>query len=164
MTDAFGGFMNKAKDMLGGDNQQAGDFVNQAKDALFGDNAQQNQDNPPAPQPQDNSFDNNAPQDQGFGGAPQDQNFDAPQDQGFGGAPQDQNFGAPQDQGFGGAPMDAAPPAPPAPRSITVNPGDTLWAIAERELGDGNRYQEIANINGIPNPDMIQPGQVLNLP
>ena len=61
------------------------------------------------------------------------------------------------------APVDAPPP-PPAPRTYTVAPGDTLWAISERELGDGNRYQEIANLSGIDNPDLINPGQVLTLP
>jgi nucleoid-associated protein YgaU len=45
-----------------------------------------------------------------------------------------------------------------------VEPGDTLWAIAERFYGDGNRYQEIANASGIPNPDLINPGQVLTIP
>ncbi len=59
-----------------------------------------------------------------------------------------------------------APPPPPAPepRTYTVEPGDTLWAIAERFYGDGNRYQEIANASGIPNPDLINPGQVLTIP
>ena len=50
--------------------------------------------------------------------------------------------------------------------ALALAPGDsdTLWAIAERFLGDGNRYQEIANANGIANPDLINPGQVLNIP
>ncbi|MBF6214829.1 LysM peptidoglycan-binding domain-containing protein [Nocardia puris] len=58
------------------------------------------------------------------------------------------------------------PPPPPAPevRTYTVEPGDTLWAIAERFYGDGNRYQEIANASGIANPDLINPGQVLTIP
>ncbi|MGW4842713.1 LysM peptidoglycan-binding domain-containing protein [Nocardia brasiliensis] len=58
------------------------------------------------------------------------------------------------------------PPPPPAPevRTYTVEPGDTLWAIAERFYGDGNRYQEIANASGIDNPDLINPGQVLTIP
>lgn len=57
-----------------------------------------------------------------------------------------------------------APPPPPAPRTYTVEPGDTLWAVAERFYGDGNRYQEIANASGVPNPDSIGVGQVLTIP
>ena len=56
------------------------------------------------------------------------------------------------------------PPPPPAPRIYTVVSGDTLWAIAERFYGDGNRYQQIADANGIPNPDLIHPGQVVTIP
>lgn len=58
------------------------------------------------------------------------------------------------------------PPPPPAPaaQTYTVEPGDTLWAIAERFYGDGNRYQEIANASGIDNPDAINVGQVLTIP
>ncbi|MGW4738195.1 LysM peptidoglycan-binding domain-containing protein [Nocardia xishanensis] len=56
------------------------------------------------------------------------------------------------------------PPPAPEPRTYTVEPGDTLWAIAERFYGDGNRYQEIADASGIPNPDAINPGQVLTIP
>ena len=62
------------------------------------------------------------------------------------------------------APPVEAPPAPPEPRTYTVEPGDTLWAIAERFYGDGNRYQEIANASGIDNPDLINVGQVLTIP
>ncbi|BCZ23619.1 LysM peptidoglycan-binding domain-containing protein [Mycobacterium senriense] len=63
----------------------------------------------------------------------------------------------------------AAEPAPepepePAARTYTVASGDTLWAIAERFYGDGNRYQAIADASGISNPDLIQPGQVLTIP
>ena len=56
------------------------------------------------------------------------------------------------------------PPPPPAPRTYTVVSGDTLWAIAERFYGDGNRYPEIAQASGISNPDLIHPGQVLTIP
>ena len=34
-----------------------------------------------------------------------------------------------------------------APRSYTVAPGDTLWGIAESQLGDGARYKEIVALN-----------------
>jgi nucleoid-associated protein YgaU len=56
------------------------------------------------------------------------------------------------------------PPPPPAAQTYTVEPGDTLWAVAERFYGDGNRYQEIANASGIDNPDAINVGQVLTIP
>ena len=56
-------------------------------------------------------------------------------------------------------------PAPePAVRTYTVESGDSLWAIAERFYGDGSKYQVIADASGIPNPDLIQPGQVLTIP
>jgi nucleoid-associated protein YgaU len=61
-------------------------------------------------------------------------------------------------------PAPPPPPPPPAPRTYTVVSGDTLWAIAERFYGDGNRYPEIASASGISNPDLINPGQVLTIP
>ncbi|NMO04792.1 LysM peptidoglycan-binding domain-containing protein [Gordonia sp. TBRC 11910] len=59
-----------------------------------------------------------------------------------------------------------APAAPaPAPKvTHTVVPGDTLWGLAEQYLGDGNRYGEIAAFNNIPNPDLINVGQVITIP
>lgn len=48
--------------------------------------------------------------------------------------------------------------------SYTVVSGDTLWHIAKRFLGNGNRYNEIANLNNISNPDKISIGQVLKIP
>ena len=48
--------------------------------------------------------------------------------------------------------------------TYTVQKGDSLWAIAKRILGDGNRYKEIAQLNGITNPYIIQPNQVLKVP
>jgi nucleoid-associated protein YgaU len=49
-------------------------------------------------------------------------------------------------------------------QTCTVQGDDTLWAIAERFYGDGNRYGEIASASGISNPDLIHPGQVLTIP
>ena len=45
----------------------------------------------------------------------------------------------------------------------TVQGGDTLYAIAQRLLGDGNRYSEIQSANNLSGTD-IHPGQVLNIP
>ena len=62
------------------------------------------------------------------------------------------------------APAPPPPPPPPAPRTYTVVSGDTLWAIAERFYGDGNKYHDIAAASGISNPDLIHPGQVVTIP
>lgn len=50
--------------------------------------------------------------------------------------------------------------------TYTVQHGDNLWAIAERKLGAGSRWQEIYNLNKdiISNPDAIQPGWNLKIP
>ncbi|MEY8357079.1 LysM peptidoglycan-binding domain-containing protein [Lachnospiraceae bacterium 54-53] len=55
---------------------------------------------------------------------------------------------------------------PPAAKTYTVVKGDSLWAIAKKQLGNGSRWQEIYNLNKdkISNPNLIYPGQVLNLP
>lgn len=48
----------------------------------------------------------------------------------------------------------------------TVEKGDTLWAIAEKTLGSGARYEEIfeANKPMLDHPDKIYPGQNLRIP
>ena len=52
-------------------------------------------------------------------------------------------------------------------RTYTVKSKDTLWAIAQRFYDDGREWERIyeANIKIIgPDPDLIQPGQVLTIP
>ena len=63
----------------------------------------------------------------------------------------------------------APPSAPPAKtgQTYTVKSGDTLWAIAKKHLGSGNRWPEIYDKNRSvigDNPDLIKPGQVLTIP
>lgn len=48
--------------------------------------------------------------------------------------------------------------------SVTVQRGDSLWKIASQFLGSGTRYQELASLNGISNPNLIYVGQVIKLP
>lgn len=48
-------------------------------------------------------------------------------------------------------------------KTYTVKQGDSLWAIAAAQLGDGSRYNEIKVLNGLAS-DMIHPGQTLKLP
>jgi len=47
---------------------------------------------------------------------------------------------------------------------VKVMVNDSLWKIAEREYGDGYKWVEIARLNNIKNPDIIDKGQVLKLP
>jgi LysM repeat protein len=54
--------------------------------------------------------------------------------------------------------------APASPGGYTVRRGDTLSAIAQRELGDPNRWREIAQANGIRDPRSLMPGQQLVIP
>jgi len=57
-----------------------------------------------------------------------------------------------------------APPAGYA--AFDVQPGNSLWRLAERSFGDGQRYTEIyrANQAKIRDPDLIYPGQVFAVP
>ena len=54
----------------------------------------------------------------------------------------------------------------PIVRAITVQTGDTLWAISESRYGDGVQYVRVfeANRDSIRDPDLIYPGQVFNIP
>ena len=59
--------------------------------------------------------------------------------------------------------------APPAPVSITVQPGFTLWSIAQERFGEGVMYVQVfeANKDKIHNPNnphLIHPGQVFEIP
>jgi len=48
----------------------------------------------------------------------------------------------------------------------TVQPGSTLWAIAEQAFGEGILYVKVfeANRDNIRDPDLIYPGQVFRIP
>lgn len=51
-------------------------------------------------------------------------------------------------------------------KAITVQPGNTLWAIARERYGDGMLFVRVfeANNKSIRDPDLIYPGQVFDLP
>ena len=51
-------------------------------------------------------------------------------------------------------------------KAITVQPGNTLWAIARDRYGDGLDYVRVfeANRDRIRDPDLIYPGQIFDLP
>ena len=48
--------------------------------------------------------------------------------------------------------------------SYTVVRGDSLWSICKKFYGDGSLAYKLAAANGITNPSLIYPGQVLTLP
>ena len=49
------------------------------------------------------------------------------------------------------------------PKTHTVVAGETLWAIAKKQLGNGARFNELAKLNNISNPNLIRVGQVIKL-
>ncbi|MBX7212662.1 MAG: LysM peptidoglycan-binding domain-containing protein [Thermoflexales bacterium] len=51
-------------------------------------------------------------------------------------------------------------------RDYTVQPGDSLSAIAQRALGDGSRWKDVfdANKEKIADPNLIHPGMVIRVP
>ena len=59
-----------------------------------------------------------------------------------------------------------APAGEAVTRTYTVVAGDSLSKIAKKIYGDAGRWKEIfeANKDKIKNPDLIHPGQVLNIP
>jgi nucleoid-associated protein YgaU len=56
--------------------------------------------------------------------------------------------------------------SPTAHRTYVVKAGDTLSEIAEREYGDASQWRRIydANRDRIEDPDLIHPGDTLELP
>jgi len=59
------------------------------------------------------------------------------------------------------------PPGPgalPVMEPYEVRPGDNLWTISRRFMGDPWAFRQLARENRIPEPDLIFPGQVILLP
>lgn len=51
-------------------------------------------------------------------------------------------------------------------RDYTVQEGDSLWTIAKRELGNGNRWEYLYELNKdrVKNPNKLKPGTVIIIP
>jgi hypothetical protein len=64
------------------------------------------------------------------------------------------------------APEDSPAQVTPAIRAVTVQKGDTLWAISRERYGDGLLYVRVfeANQEAIRDPDLIYPGQIFSIP
>ena len=50
--------------------------------------------------------------------------------------------------------------------TITIQKGDSLYALSRKHLGSGKRWREIAQINGLSDADVkrLSVGRVLKLP
>lgn len=59
------------------------------------------------------------------------------------------------------APVEAAPATG---GTYTVQKGDTLWSIAARHYGNGQKWRDIAAANGMSDPRQLKVGQTLTLP
>ena len=69
--------------------------------------------------------------------------------------------------GSGGAITEAEYSGTPAPlegNSYTIQRGDTLWAIAARHYGDGQRWKDIQEANPGIQPNRMRIGQTIALP
>ncbi|WP_327071864.1 LysM peptidoglycan-binding domain-containing protein [Kitasatospora sp. NBC_01302] len=80
---------------------------------------------------------------------------------------------ATQATGHDAGPAASAAPAPAAPQTVTVRQGDSLTAIAQQHLGDGNQWpalwaanrgEQLPDGGRFTDPDLVYPGQVLDLP
>lgn len=72
------------------------------------------------------------------------------------GNPQNLGTGGPTNQTIWGGRIDGT--------IYTVQEGDWLSKIAGRAYGDIMKYPELARVNNITNPDLIEPGMVLKIP
>jgi nucleoid-associated protein YgaU len=61
-------------------------------------------------------------------------------------------------------PKAAAAKSSAAGRVHVVKSGESLWIIAKKELGDGSRWKEIQELNGLKKPEAIKIGMKLKLP
>lgn len=51
-----------------------------------------------------------------------------------------------------------------APKTVEVEPGGSLWALAEEHLGEGGRWMELAEANELAAPYALEVGQLIELP
>ena len=60
--------------------------------------------------------------------------------------------------------LNQRPDTQETPKTVTVKKGDTLWEFAVKYYGDGRRWQEIADRNGITDPRKLTVGKILEIP
>lgn len=52
-----------------------------------------------------------------------------------------------------------------AASTYTIKAGDTLWSIAQKQLGEGSKYQTLQKLNSISDSELkkLKPGRVIKL-
>ena len=69
------------------------------------------------------------------------------------------------DRGTASRVTPATKPVVPVTTQIVVQQGDSLWAIASRELGGGKHWPELLKVNpGLTEDTTLQPGRKLTIP
>jgi len=76
----------------------------------------------------------------------------------------DQGPGIAPGPGVGSYEPEPLTPAQPANRTYTIARGDTLWSIAQRTYGNGQRWRDIAQANPSVDPQKLKVGQQIVLP
>lgn len=66
--------------------------------------------------------------------------------------------------GVAGYEPEPLPPVQPVSRTYTIRKGDTLWSIAQREYGNGQKWKDIAQANPSVDPQKLAIGQQITLP
>ena len=66
--------------------------------------------------------------------------------------------------GIGRFEPESLPPATTVSRSYTIQKGDTLWSIAQREYGNGQKWRDISAANASVDPTKLIVGQQITLP
>jgi len=64
----------------------------------------------------------------------------------------------------GSTPLPPAPVVPSGPSTYRVQPGDSLYSIAAKRLGDRGRWSEIGRLNSLPDPSKLRVGTLLLIP
>lgn len=57
-----------------------------------------------------------------------------------------------------------SPSSKPSYKEYTVVKGDSWWKIAKTQMGNGAKYGELADFNGVTTSAMLHPGDVIKIP
>ena len=68
-----------------------------------------------------------------------------------------------EEGGFKAEEVPSKQAVPKRPQAVEALENDSLFLIAQQYLGDGERFQVLADLNGISNPNDLETGQVIRL-